>query len=84
MLIGQWIRELRHRSQLSLRQLDTASGVHWGTIHRTEQDKRACTLPELEGLARAWGVTVNDILGWATVETKYPAKRCPCQEKEGA
>lgn len=84
MLIGQWLRELRHRSQLSLRQLDSVSGVHWGTIHRTEQDKRACTLPELERMAQAWGVTVQDILGWAKVEAKFPAKGCSCQDKEGA
>lgn len=84
MVLGVHIRELRERSQLSLRQLDRASGVAFGTINRTELDKRVCTLPDLEGLAQAWGVSVPALLGWAEVETKYPARRCTCQPPEDA
>lgn len=83
MVLGFYIRELRDRSKLSLRKLERASGVAWGTIHRTERNLRVCTLSELEGLARAWGLTTQDILGWANVEAKYPAPGCACQQKEG-
>lgn len=82
MVLGRYIRAIRDRSNLSLRRLEAASGVAWGTIHRTEQGKRQCTVAELHGLAQAWGLTVQDILGWANVEAKYPAKGCACQRQE--
>ena len=59
--LGARLRTLRAARGLTLRQLETASGVERGTINRIEHNVTSPRLDSLQALAAALKVTLSEL-----------------------
>ncbi len=59
---GKKIRKYRKSLGLSQAGLEEMSGVPWNTIARLERGEHTASTPVLRKLAKALGVTVDDLL----------------------
>ena len=59
---GKQIRKYRKALGLSQVALEGKSGVPWNTIARLERGEHTASTPVLRKLAKALGVTVDDLL----------------------
>jgi transcriptional regulator with XRE-family HTH domain len=57
------LKAIRDKRGVTLRELQTRSGVHFVTIHEIEAGKRNPRLSTLRKLAKALGVKVSDLIG---------------------
>jgi len=60
--VGPRLRELRHRREITLAELSTATGISVSTLSRLESGARRPTLELLLPLARAHGVTLDELV----------------------
>ena len=58
----QRLRELRHQSVLSMRELEEASGVSYNTIWRLETGKTGAQPRTIRKLAEALGVAPSELI----------------------
>ena len=58
----QRLRELRHRSVLSMRELEEASGVSYNTIWRLETGKTGAQPRTIRKIAKALGVDPSELV----------------------
>ena len=62
-LVGPRLRALRHQRETTLADLSTATGISVSTLSRLESGARRPTLELLLPLARAHGVTLDELAG---------------------
>ncbi len=60
--IGTKLKALRLQAGLTQTQLANAAGILQGVLTRYETDKKVPSAPRLAAIAKAWGVTVEEIL----------------------
>jgi transcriptional regulator with XRE-family HTH domain len=61
--VGSRLRALRRRRETTLAELSTATGISVSTLSRLESGGRRPTLEQLLPLARAHGVTLDELVG---------------------
>lgn len=61
-MIGRILRELRHRKDLTLKELGEAAGVSMTFLSDIEHERRTPSVPKLAAIARALGVSPEVLL----------------------
>ena len=60
--VGLRLKQLRHRRDLTLNELAEETGISTSTLSRLEENLRRPTLEQLLPLARAYGVTLDELV----------------------
>jgi transcriptional regulator with XRE-family HTH domain len=75
--MGERLQELRRAAGLSQPGLAQAAGVPVGTLRNWEQGRRVPLLDTAAAVARALGVTLDDLAGTPAGPVKFPKRHRP-------
>lgn len=76
--IGRRLRFMRENRKLSLYDVERMTGFHYSTVGKYERGLRRPSIDVLRELARAYEVSVNDIIG---EEDEAGSRRSPVDER---